>query len=141
MSNHFRSRSSRYNRSKGPSPKHQDRRSSSGRNNHSQSILEKLHKDYKPTFKLDFQWEPEDYYKIKIPYPHIPNEKETVQFPMLSEGTELGDPRAVFYNAIVDIQEQVEFDGTNGPLLYYSFNRCLKGTALNEWKEIVGFFL
>ena len=107
-------------------------------------MLDKLHKDYKPTFKLHFKWEPEEYYKIKMPHPHIPNEKETVQLPMLSESTELGD-RAVFYNAIVDIQEQVEFDGTNGPLLYYTFNRCLKGTALNgrilivlEQQQLIG---
>ena len=107
MSNQFRSRSSRYSRSKGSNPKHQDRKSNSGRNtNQSQSmLLDKLHKDYKPTFKLHFKWEPEEYYKIKMPHPHIPNEKETVQLPILSESsTELGD-RAVFYNAIVDIQD------------------------------------
>ena len=34
---------------------------------------------------------------------------------------------------VLDIQEQVAFNGNNGPNLYYTFVCCLRGEAISEW--------
>jgi hypothetical protein len=35
---------------------------------------------------------------------------------------------------VLDLQEQVAFDGNNRPNLYYTFACCLKGAALSKWR-------
>ncbi len=32
---------------------------------------------------------------------------------------------------------QLQFDGENGPNLYYTFTRCLREEALTEWYDII----
>ena len=100
------------------------------------SYLSKLEKEYNPPFVLGAKWNSKDFYKVKIPHPFFEGEKETVQFPVFEQGNNISD-RALFYSEVVDLQEQVNFDGENGALLYYTFRRCLKGDALNEWKDII----
>ena len=32
---------------------------------------------------------------------------------------------------------QVQFDGSNGPNLYYTFTRCLQEETLTDWNDII----
>lgn len=120
-----------------------NRKTSSGQNrsnNRNQMTKQKsqlaiLYEEYNPPFQLEAKWKSEERYKIKIPHPFFPDEKETVEFPVLSTTGSLCD-RAIHYQEVLDLQDSVSFDGSNGPNLYYTFTRCLKGQALIDWKSI-----
>jgi len=74
--------------------------------------------------------------QINIPHPFFPDEKETVHFPIFKSSPQLA-ARATFYQHVLDIINQVQFDGDNGPNLYYTFTRCLRQEALTEWYDII----
>ena len=149
MSQQFRaqgsshSRSSRF-RSRGDNSSNSSSRRSSNfaRSSHQnrsrsnqKSQLALLKEEYDPPFVLNCEWNSEELYKVKIPHPFITNEKETVQFPILDSTGSISD-RAIHYQEVLDLQESVGFDGDNGPNLYYTYTRCLKGQALIDWKTI-----
>jgi len=92
----------------------------------------KFHDEFNPPFRLNYQWTSTEHYKFKIPHPFFPNEKETVHFPIFKSSPLLA-ARAIFYQIVLDIMNQVQFDGDNGPNLYYTFTRCLRQEALTEW--------
>ena len=92
--------------------------------------------EYNPPFLLGARWESKEHYKLKIQHPFFQNEKETVSFPIYNGGHKSQD-RAIFYSEVLEIQNSVQFEAENGPLLYYTFRRCLKADPLNDWKEIV----
>jgi len=120
--------------------KGRDRQSPSKNKSQKSSInfLTKLEKEYNPPFVLGATWEPKEseYYQVKLPHPFFEDQKETVRFPMFSSGTKISE-RSLFYSSVLDLQEQVNFYGENGPLLYYTLGTCLKGDPLMEWKDIV----
>ena len=126
FTNNRRSQRSNHGRG-GNAPKNKD--------DDSNSLLTKLQREYNPPFVLGAKWSAKDHYKVKVPHPFLQGEKETVNFPVFESGNSLSD-RALFYGEVLDLQENVGFDGANGGLLYYTFRRCLKGDALNEWKDI-----
>ena len=72
----------------------------------------------------------------KIPHPFFPDENETVHFPIFKSSPLLA-ARVTFYQHVLDIMNQVQFDGDNGPNLYYTFTRCLCQDALTEWYDII----
>ena len=74
---------------------------------------------------------------MKIPHPHLKDQKESVYFPVLSSNNATFSDRAIFYKQVLDLQEQVKFDGNDGPMLYYTLSRCLRNESLSEWKDIV----
>ena len=98
-------------------------------------LEDRLHEEYNPPFRLNASWSADEFYKLKIPHPFFEGNTETVQFPVLKASVSLSS-RAIFYQTILDIQEQVNFDGENGPMLYYTFMRCVQGEALSEWRDI-----
>ena len=147
MSQQYRSRASRNRNSRGSNPRFSSSTSStksrrtpsqgqavSGQN---QSQLAKLEDEYHPPFSLNCDWKADERYKLKIPHPHIADEKETVEFPILSSPDATFSDRALFYKQVLDIQEQVQFDGNDGPNLYYTFTRCLRGEPLSEWQDLM----
>ena len=77
--------------------------------NQQQSFLSRLEKEYNPPFCLGTKWQSKEFYKVKLPHPFFPAEKETVQFPILESSNKLSD-RALFYADVLDQQEQVNFD-------------------------------
>ena len=93
--------------------------------------LTKLHGEFNPPFRLNYQWTSEE----QIPHPFFPDEKETVHFPIFKSSPLLA-ARASFYQHGLDIMNQVQFDGDNGPNLYYTFTRCLRQEALTKWHDI-----
>ena len=137
------SRSSRFHSRGDSSSNFSARRSSSharsshqNRNRSNQkSQLALLKEEYDPPFVLNSMWKSEEFYKVKIPHPFIADEKETIQFPILESTGSMSD-RAIHYQEVLDLQESVGFDGDNGPNLYYTYTRCLKGQALTDWKTI-----
>ena len=142
MSNQYRAGGTRGSgrfSSRGSNPRRPAPRSNNRSNNFAsrqpqqKSQLSKLNEEYQPPFQLNHTWKAEEFYKLKLPHPHFEDEKETIQFPVFSTSDALAD-RALFYQEVLDIQEQVAFDGDNGPNLYYTFARCLKGAALSEWQ-------
>ena len=146
MSNQFRAQggaqgNGRFRRGRSSS-QNQSRRTSNGGRNHQRrpqsnqkSQLTLLNEEYNPPFQLSSEWKPSEFYKIKLPHPFFPDEKETVQFPILESTGTIAD-RAMHYQEVLDIQDSVNFDGDNGPNLYYTYTRCLKGQALIDWKAI-----
>ena len=95
------------------------------RNHNCQShLLAKLHDELS-------KWTSTEHYKLKIPHPFFPDEKETVHFPIFKSSPLLA-VRAAFYQHVLDIMNQVQFDGENGPNLYYTFTRCLRQEAVTE---------
>ena len=148
MSNQFRAqggaqRDGRFRRG-GSSSQNRSRRTSNGSRNHQRrpqsnqkSQLTLLNEEYNPPFQLLSEWKPSEFYKIKLPHPFFPDEKETVQFPILESTGTIAD-RAMHYQEVLDLQDSVNFDGDNGPNLYYTYTRCLKGQALIDWKAIAG---
>ena len=132
MSNQFNKRNYHHQRNNGSD--------SNIRKNHRNNIrqphpLTKLHDEFNPLFRLNYQWTSEEHYKLKIPHPFFPDEKETVHFPIFKSSPLLA-ARATFYQHVLDIMIQVQFDGDNGPNLYYTFTRCLRQEALTEWYDI-----
>ena len=113
----------------------QGRDSNAPRSKDDDNLLSKLQREYNPPFVLGAKWSAKEHYKFKVPHPFLVGEKEIVNFPIFESGNSLSD-RALFYGEVLDLQENVGFDGANGGLLYYTFRRCLKGDALNEWKDI-----
>ena len=120
MSSQFRSRNNRNRYSRGSSPQFNSQSSSSGRRSNSshavssnsqKSQLAKAEDEYKPPFNLFSDWKAEEFYKLKIPHPHLADEKETVQFPVLEQSNATLSDRALFYKQVLDIQDQVAFDG------------------------------
>ena len=100
------------------------------------SQLTLLKEEYDPPFELASTWKAEEFYRVKIPHPFIEDQKETVEFPLLSSSGSIAD-RAIHYQDVLDLQESVGFDGDNGPNLYFTFTRCLRGQALIDWKTIM----
>lgn len=147
MSNQFRGRQSRNRSRRGSNPRFSSSTSSSKTrrsqatfnavSNNTPSQLAKLEEEYHPPFSLHCDWKPEEKYKLKIPHPYFADEKETVEFPILSSPDSSFSDRALFYKQVLDIQEQVNFSGTDGPNLYYTFTRCLRGEPLSEWQDIL----
>ena len=80
-------------------------------------MLSKLQEEYNPPFLLNASWKTEHHYKVKVPHPFLDNEKGTVHFPILSKTTTLSD-HAIHYKEVLDLMEQVHFDGDNGPYFY-----------------------
>ena len=109
---------------------------SSSPNSNTRDVLKQLEIEYDPPFVLGKKWEPKKNYKLKVQHPHLPNQTETVQFPVISEETSMSD-RAQFNDTLVDLQDAVGFDGDNGNLLYYNYGRCLEGQSAVDWKEIL----
>ncbi len=99
-------------------------------------VPKQLEIEYDPPFVLGKKWEPKKHYKLKVQHPHLPDQTETVQFPVISEETAMSD-RAQFNDVLVDLQNAVGFDGDNGNLLYYNYGRCLEGQSSVDWKEIL----
>ena len=101
--------------------------------------MSKLEEQFKPPFTLQADWKPDEseYYSMKIPHPHLEDQKESVYFPVLSSANATFSDRAMFYKQVLDLQDQVQFDGDDGPMLYYTLSRCLRGEPLSEWKDIV----
>ena len=98
--------------------------------------LAKLHDEFNPPFRLNYQWTSTEHYKLKIPHPFFADEKETVHFPIFKSSPLLA-ARATFYQHVLDIMNQVQFDGENGQNLYYTFTHCLRQEALTEWYDII----
>ena len=128
MSNQYRAGGTRGSgrfSSRGSNPRRPAPRSNNRSNNFAsrqpqqKSQLSKLNEEYQPPFQLNHTWKAEEFYKLKLPHPHFEDEKETIQFPVFSTSDALAD-RALFYQEALDIQEQVAFDGDNGPNLYHT---------------------
>ncbi len=66
----------------------------------------------------------------------LPRRKGDGTFPIFKSSPLLA-ARATFYQHVLDIKNQVQFDGENGPNLYYTFTRCLRQEALIEWYDII----
>jgi hypothetical protein len=101
------------------------------------SYLQKLLDEYNPPFPLGYKWESKEKVKIKLPNPYVPGDKETVEFPVLSDETKMAD-RALFYQQVLDLETQSEITSDNVPYLYHIFRRCLKGQALIDWNTFAG---
>ena len=132
MSNQLNKRNYHHQRNNG-----NDNNTRKNHRNHSRQPhpLAKLHDEFNPPFRLNYQWTSTEHYKLKIPHPFFPDEKETVHFPIFKSSPLLA-ARATFYQHVLDIMIQVQFDGDNGPNLYYTFTRCLRQEALTEWYDI-----
>ena len=98
--------------------------------------LTKLHDEFNPSFRLNYQCLTTEHYKLRIPHPFFADEKETVHFPVLKSCPLLAT-RATFYQHVLDIMTQVQFDGENGLNLTCTFTRCLRQEALTEWYDII----
>ena len=139
----FRARNSRQSSHRGGSnPRSQSSRRSRNdpavSSNNTKSQLAKLDEEYKPPFALEAKFTADTFYKLKIPHPHFPNEKETVSFPVLIKSSASFSDRALHYKQVLDIQEQTAaFAGADANNLYYTFTRCLQDEPLAEWQEIL----
>ena len=133
MSNQFNKRNYHHQRNNGNDNNTRKNHRNQNRQPHP---LAKLHDEFNPPFRLNYQWTSTEHYKLKIPHPFFADEKETVHFPIFKSSPLLA-ARATFYQHVLDIMNQVQFDGENGPNLYYTFTRCLRQEALTEWYDII----
>ena len=103
----------------------QGRGSNAPRSNDDESntLLSKLQREYNPSLILWAKWSAKEHYKVKVPHPYLQGEKETVNFPVFESGNSLSD-RTLFHGEVLDLHENVGFDGNNGGLLYYTFRLC-----------------
>jgi len=131
MSNQFNKRNYHHQKNSGSD---NNTRKNHRNNSRQPNPLGKLHDEFHPPFRLNYQWTSAEYYKLKIPHPFFPDEKETVHFPIFKSSPLLA-ARATFHQPVLDIMNQ--FDGDNRSNLYYTFTRCLRQEALTEWYDII----
>ena len=99
MSNQFNKRNYHHQRNSGSDNNIMRSHRNNSRQPHS---LTKLHDEFNPPFRLNYQWTSEEHYILKIPHPFFSDEKETVHFPICKSNPLLA-ARATFYQHVLEI--------------------------------------
>jgi hypothetical protein len=87
-----------------------------------ETLLSEFLEEYNPPYPLWYKWETTEMVKIKLPNPYVEGDKETVEFPVLASDTTMTD-RALFYQQVLDLENQSEVGNDNVPYLYHIFHR------------------